>query len=64
MARKRSIETIDVEIAKVMADMSKLQDRYESSLRNSRIFRNRNGGARRIPSRMPTLKVARVSRKS
>lgn len=28
MARKRSTETIDTEIAKVMADMSKLQDRY------------------------------------
>ena len=28
MARKRSTETIDAEIAKVMADMSKLQDRY------------------------------------
>ena len=29
MARKRSTETIDAEIAKVMADMSKLQDRYD-----------------------------------
>ena len=29
MARKRSTETIDVEIAKVMADMSKLQNRYD-----------------------------------
>ena len=28
MARKRSTETIDAGIAKVMADMSKLQDRY------------------------------------
>ena len=28
MARKRSTETIDAEIAKVMANMSKLQDRY------------------------------------
>ena len=28
MARKRSTETIDAQIAKVMADMSKLQDRY------------------------------------
>lgn len=28
MARKKSAETIDAEIAKVMADMSKLQDRY------------------------------------
>ena len=29
MARKKSTETIDAEIAKVMADMSKLQDRYD-----------------------------------
>lgn len=29
MARKKSIETIDAEISKVMADMSKLQDMYE-----------------------------------
>ena len=29
MARKRTAETIDAEIAKVMADMSKLQDRYD-----------------------------------
>ena len=29
MARKRSTETIDAEIAKVMADMSKLQDWYD-----------------------------------
>ena len=29
MARKKSTETIDAEIAKVMADMSKLQERYE-----------------------------------
>lgn len=28
MARKKSPETIDAEIVKVMADMSKLQDRY------------------------------------
>lgn len=28
MARKKSAERIDAEIAKVMADMSKLQDRY------------------------------------
>ena len=42
MARKKSAETIDGEIVKVMADMSKLQDRYDISLlRNTRIFRNR-----------------------
>ena len=29
MARKKSTETIDAEIAKVMAEMSKLQDRYD-----------------------------------
>ena len=29
MARKKSAETIDTEIAKTMADMSKLQDRYD-----------------------------------
>lgn len=29
MARKRSAETIDVEIARVMADMSKFQNRYD-----------------------------------
>ena len=29
MARKRLIETIDAETAKVMTDMSKLQDRYD-----------------------------------
>lgn len=29
MARKRSTESIDTEIAKVKSDMSKLQDRYD-----------------------------------
>ena len=29
MVRKRSTETIDAEIAKVMADMTKLQDRHD-----------------------------------
>ena len=29
MARKKSTETLDAEIAKVKADMSKLQDRYD-----------------------------------
>ena len=28
MARKKSTETLDVEIAKIKSDMSKLQDRY------------------------------------
>ena len=29
MARKKSADTIDAEIAKVKSDMSKLQDRYD-----------------------------------
>ena len=29
MARKKSTETVDIEIAKVKSDMSKLQDRYD-----------------------------------
>ncbi len=29
MARKKSVETIDSEIAKVKADMSRLQDKYD-----------------------------------
>lgn len=29
MARKKSTESIDIEIAKVKSDMSKLQDRYD-----------------------------------
>ena len=29
MARKKSAETLDAEIAKVSSDMSKLQDRYD-----------------------------------
>lgn len=28
MARKKSTETVDIEIAKVKSDMSKLQDKY------------------------------------
>ncbi len=29
MARKKSTESIDIEIAKVKSDMSKIQDRYD-----------------------------------
>ena len=29
MARKKSTETLDVEITKIKSDMSKLQDRYD-----------------------------------
>ena len=46
MSRKRLTETIDAEIANGMADMSKLQDRYDKLAENSRIFRSRSVGAR------------------
>ena len=48
MARKKSTETIDAEIAKVMADVSKLQDRYDNLQRSSRIFRSRSAAEKRM----------------
>ena len=52
MARKRLTETIDAEIAKVMADMSTLQDRTINLLKSLKIFRNRNAEAKLMPSWM------------
>lgn len=40
MARKKSSEAIDIEIAKVKSDMSRLQDRYDKLADKLRILQN------------------------
>ena len=64
MARKKSTATIESEISKTEAEMTKIQDRYNKLADKLKIYRSRS--VRSNPSRSwkPTCKVAKVWMKS
>lgn len=64
MARKKSAESIDAEIARVKIAMSKLQDKYEKLGEQLKNSRSRNVSERQMKSWRRSSKAAKASMRS